>query len=108
MNVRQTVGCRTSTRAIWLDCHHNVAREHNVLLLYVTCVILQEVGAITATSEAISDATSGAAIDFMLAVDDAVLGVAGKECFLIARLYLGVAITGIIAKLGFVACIAKA
>ena len=42
MDVRQTVGCCASTCAVWLDRHDDIAREYDVLLFYITCVVLKE------------------------------------------------------------------
>ena len=56
-------------------------------MLYIACIVLQEVGAIAAASEAVGDTTGRTAINFMLAGDDAVLGVAGVSNLFINVLY---------------------
>ena len=45
-------------------------------MLYIACIVLQEVGAIAAASEAVGDATSRSAINLVFTGDDTVLGIA--------------------------------
>ena len=42
MDVQQTVGYCASTCAVRLDRLDDIAREYDVLLFYITCVVLKE------------------------------------------------------------------
>ena len=87
MDVRQAVGRCSGTCAIWLDCYDDIARECDVLLLYISVTIEQEVWCVSATSKAVFDEALGSTALFGFAGDDAVLGVAGVSNLFINVLY---------------------
>ena len=87
MDIWQTIGSRTGTLAVGLDRHDDVARECDVLLLYISVAIEQEVWCITTASEAIFNEALSSATLFGFAGDDAVLGVAGVSNLFINVLY---------------------